>query len=172
MKFSEEHLDPFSMVYDALWVMIERNQKLKEYIPPGNRIKYGNETLPKEENVESDTPELTLLITGGTHELISSCSTTKFRKSYAWALSTGDLENARFHWMEFELMRCLVDWETTLAPLKWKDCPFVVNLIFTGAEIGTMMRELNKNVEGWAAMLSIDVEMEFQTRLLRLDPLP
>jgi hypothetical protein len=172
MKFPPEAQDPFSMVYNGLWTLVERNQMLKEHIPPMNRIKYGNETLPKEENTESDTPELTLLLTGGAHDLMSTCSTASFKKSYAWALATGDLENERFHWMEFELIRCLADWETTLCPLMWKNCPFVQNLIFTGAEIGTMMREFNKNVEGWACLLSLDVQMSFSLVNLRLPPLP
>jgi len=172
VKYAEEYLDPFSQVYDALWALVERNQRLKEHIPSGNRIKYTNETLPKEENVESDTPELTLILTGGAHDLITNCSLTKFTKSYAWALVSGDLENAKFHWLEFELMRSLVDWESTLTALRWQNCPYVQNLIFTGAEIGTLMRKLNRNVEGWSALLSVDVVMQFPTQLLRLPPLP
>jgi len=172
MQYPQEVIDPFTMVYDALWKLVERNKRLKDSIPFGNRIKYDPESLPKEENVESDTPELTLLTTGGVAELTSTCSTSSFKKSFAWALASGDLANAKFHWLEFELFRSLVDWETTLSPLEWGGCRFVQNVIFTGAEIGVLMRALNKNVEGWSALLSIDVQMSFPTQLLRLPPLP
>src|SRR5688572_7926526 len=112
-------LDPFSMVYNALWIMIDRNQKILEMIPKGNRIRFDEQNSQKPHKSSADTPELTLISSGGIWNEKNNSSQTSVTRNYIWAITTGDFRiNPLYNRLSWELFRSLTDWECILCPLE------------------------------------------------------
>ena len=105
---------PFSLVYDAFWTMIERNDVLMEYFPESNRIKW-NEYDSKKENIShGDLPEISILAAGITPGERNSNTTRSCIREYTIAITTGDSRIKDFDQIEFELYRSLIDYHCVL----------------------------------------------------------
>ena len=62
-------LDPFTLVYDALWELLDSSARLRELVKAGNRInlnRYDDRHPIKEEVSSADLPELIIIpVSGG-----------------------------------------------------------------------------------------------------------
>lgn len=161
--------DPFSLVYDGLWDMAERNPELISFFPVGNRIKYEEESDIKKNVSHADLPELSLLAGSSVVGDLNSNTGVSIKKTYIWALASGDLRlSPVFHKVSFELFRAMLDYESTLCPLLWEDCAFVTNCRVMTAEEGTEMNDLNRSIQGWSSLWNVEVEFHFQRSKLRI----
>jgi len=166
---SEPEYDPFSQVYNALWKLVERNQRLSRYIPAGNRIKYEEAFEQKTQISDADTPELALLSGGGTFGDRDTNTGRTCSRDYIWALTTGNLQlNKLFNPIQFELFRSLSDWQCVLCELQWCNCRFVHNLHIVSAEDGTLMADLNRNIPGWSSLWTVRIEFQFSFANLKI----
>lgn len=162
-------LDPFSMVYNALWDMVERNQAILDMIPIANRIKFDEQSSQKDQISDADTPELTLISGGGSFGGKNNSSQTSVLRRYVWGITTGDFRiNPVYNRLTFELFRCMTDWQCVLCNLTWCDCRFVSDFRLTESEEGTIMQDLDKGIPGWSALWSCEVDFLFTTKLLLL----
>jgi hypothetical protein len=164
--------DPFSMVYTALWEMMEARDAFKSLVLLKNRIKFDSETDrdPIKTNVATaDLPEV-MLLTNGINEinLYDSSSGSMVVRQYSWMISTGDYRLTEFLLpVEFELFRGMLDWQTKLTALQWCNREFVKRCNYVAASEGFSDPEANRNIEGWSSLWQCEVEMHFVTADLR-----
>lgn len=161
--------DPFSQVYEALWQLVERNEKLRTYLPLRNRIKYEEQTDPKFNISDADVPELSLMQENISFDIHCNSSQRGMTRTYIWGVASGDFRiNPVYNAMSFELYRCMIDWESTLCELIWEDCRFVQQLRLRSAEEGTFMSDKNRGILGWSAIWTCEVDFIFPTGKLRI----
>lgn len=162
-------LDPFSLVYNALWELVERNQKLKELLPAGNRVKFDDENPIKSEVTDADLPELMLLLAGGTPGQYDTRDYKSITRQYVWALETGDYRvNPIYNRITFELWRSMVDFECVLCALTWCNCNFVKDCRMVSVDENRANPEANRLIEGWVGLWACEVDMGFDKNILKI----
>lgn len=167
---SVEEKDPFSLVYDSLWEMALRSQVIRDFVRQGNRIKYDGPQAPKQVLSEGDLPELALISSGGSSNIMNSSSTSKVTRDYTWVLATGEYNiNAFYNKLSFALYRAMVGWDEVLCSLTWRDYNFVVQATTIDIDDGVMLKSVTRNINGWAALWGVTIDMHFSTEALRLD---
>lgn len=163
--------DPFSLVYNGLWRLVERNQDLHKHIPVGNRVNFSEELAYKEQVVQADLPELALLLAGGTAGSKDSDTGRSITKRFVWALTTGQYQvNPAYHRIAFELYRSMIDYECVMCPLSWCNCTFFQTLRLLDIEEGTLTDFLERNIEihGWSGLWGVEVDMLFPFTSLKI----
>jgi hypothetical protein len=162
--------NPFVMVWNGLWEMVERNPRLCDLIKPGNRTKFEERSDHKDAVSDADLPELALLMSGGLNDIMDSSSTSRVSRKYTWAIATGEFQiNPYYNSITWELYRSMIDWDIVLAKLQWPEgWHFVVRVNIINISEGTMMERQNRGIIGWAGMWQIDVQMHFNTESLRI----
>lgn len=160
--------DPFSLAYNGQWKLIERNYKLQELLPVGNRIKFDKPNPRKDEVSHGDLPELQLIPSGITGR--SKDSTSRIiRINYQWLLSTGSYKlHKDYNRILWELYRSLEDWECVLCSLSWCNCNFIERYNITSSEEGTAMQELNREIQGFACVITCEMQMVFSKANLKI----
>lgn len=155
-------LDPFSLTYNALWRLVERNVALRSMVKTGNRIKYTNQDRPKTEISHADTPELALTVGGARFNERNNTTSTGLTKIFTWGVVSGDeVINEVYHPIQWELYRSMMDWRCELCKLEWCNCKFVQDCQLLTAEEGKLFEDLNRDIQGWAALMNVEVQMTF-----------
>ncbi len=162
-------IDPFTLVYSTLWDLIENNDEITDLVHVGNRVKFDDARAPKESIVDADTPELQLRPESFITSIKATSSTTDIVKDYTLFISTGnwDLEE-HFNRMSWELIRACISWDTILTAIKWNDKAFVFRFELLDAQEGTSELDLERGLDGWAALWRIQVYMQFLTSDIRI----
>ena len=167
-------LNPFTMVWWALWKMVERSDKITDKVALLNRIKFDDDLNDKKSINDGDLPELVLLSGGGTSNIMNSSSTSQIIRKYTWVITTGEFNiNPYYNALCWELYRAMVDWDKVLCALVWpklSDPPwhFVTRTNVLSIDEGTEMDKENRLIQGWTGLWEMDVEMHFRTLDLRL----
>lgn len=159
-------LDPFNLVYDKLWSLVERNQELKSLVKVGNRIKFDNDVSTKSELSDADLPELALLV-GGCSTFPRNSTARGVTRNYIYSIATGDYKIQIYNKIAFELFRSIIDFECELCPLQWCNCAFVQNAKLIGAE-ETILDDSEKGISGWIGLWTCEVEMLFPLNTLTI----
>ena len=162
---------PFTILYNGLWRLVERNENLADAIKKGNRIKYENWTGFKDNISSADLPELSLIVEGGSINFQSTSSHSTIMRTYTWVLTYGGFQVTGYNNLLFELVKGLVDWDSVICGLLWQSEQFVTKAALASFEEGTLNVQNNRGIRGWSAMLQLEVEMNIPTALLRItDP--
>lgn len=163
---------PFEAVWLGLWEMVEAHSTLTDLVRGNNRIKFLDNLGPKKQISHGDLPELALLSSGGDLSLISTSTSSKITRTYVWMITTGDYNiNKIYNDLVWELFRAMLQWDTTLCALEWplnSDWHYVTDTRTYTLDEGTAQADQNRGIEGWAAMLYVDVDMHFRTSTLRI----
>lgn len=161
--------DPFSIVHDALWFMIERNPDIQSLVKDKNQIKFDKQSSKKDQINDADLPELVLLAGGANPGKYDNSSNTSITKGYIWAITTGDFRITEvYNKVAWELFRSMVDWSIVLCALTWNGDRFVNNFRLISADEGDMMESQNRGIRGWSAVWTCEVDMSFCTNNLRI----
>lgn len=165
-----QDVDPFSMVYTALWGLIKRNPRLETMIPISNRIDFTEQGSEKPNISDADTPELMLIQSDFSFiPKLTTRDQVGITRAYIWSLTTGDLRiNRTYNRVSFELLRSLVDYECVICPLQWCGHPFVNELRQISVQEGKAMHSVDKHIPGWSALWGIEVDFQFCRSILRL----
>ena len=164
--------DPISLVYDALWEMLESREALRSMIRLASRIRYtGRDRSPEKSVVNTaDLPELRLYPAGTIPHVQRTSNSSSLLKAFEVQVSTGDIRvDAALFPIEFEVLRAFTDWGTVLQALRWKSQPFVTHVAPTLVTEGSMIEDQERKVHGWACIWRCEVLMFFSTVLLRED---
>ena len=162
-------MNPFDLVYDALWRLALAGG-VDQLVSPGNRVRYDQaDADPLKREVSSvDLPELILVPETLNANIHSTSHTSMLRRNYSFLLSTGDMRLAKpggLHAVEWALFRGMHGWRTELTRLVWpagSDWHFVKNANVPDARSGLSDRERNRNILGWSAAWTCQVEMHFR----------
>lgn len=162
--------NPFTMVYDTLWEMVDTHPSLRVLMKEGNRIKFNTPSREplKDAVAVADLPELILTSDGLSAALYNTTSTSKVVRSYSWLLSTGDFRvNELLYQVEWYIFCAMLSWKEKLCALKWHDESFVKRADVTSVTNGQSNPELNRGIKGWSAIWKCEVEMHFRTSFLK-----
>ncbi len=160
-------INPFTMVYDALWELFEQYPDVDNIVRVGNRIKYNESRTgnPLPEHVmDADLPELVLASDGtGQVNLHQSSCTSSITRTFAWLISTGDFRlNARLLPLEWMIFVAMHDFQSVLSALKWDDESFVTRADLLESTNGLSDPDRNRKITGWSAVWRVEVEMHFR----------
>jgi hypothetical protein len=90
------------------------------------------------------------------------------QRTYQWLLSTGDFRiNMRLFPVQFALFSAMLDWETVLSTLTWRNKKFVLKCAYGTGHEGLSIPTLNRNIKGWSSIWACTVDMQFQSDDLR-----
>lgn len=159
-------LNPFSLVYSALWDLATRSPAVAALVREGNRIRFDDESNRgplKGTIAPADTPELALMVRSLSANLRATSSTSSCVRQYAWMVSTNDLRYTQLlSPLEWALFCAMDGWPTALGALRWADKAFVKRVQLSGGSTGLSDAEQNRGIRGWSAVWSVDVEMHFE----------
>lgn len=160
--------NPFTLVYDELWKMLEAHPQFNADVKEGNRIKYNwpDDRDPLKKTVmPGDLPEVVLMQTTVNANLYQSSSGSMCTRQYSILISTGDWRvNAFLSQVEWDVFTALMLWKERLGALQWRSKTFVKRANIVGASSGASDPERNRNIKGWSAVWTVEVEMHFTSQ--------
>lgn len=160
--------NPFVLVYDALWDLVEASALVQELVRTGNMIKM-NRVRPgspmKDQVGESDLPELMLLQGSSEGNWSDTSSTSRINRQYEWGIATGDFAlTQRLAPVEWAIFAAMVNWRTVLTALRWPadaEDGFVKVVRLIQAQAGVSDAAANRGIAGWSGIWTIEVQMHF-----------
>lgn len=160
--------NPFTLVYDALWAMLEAHPQFVVDVKEGNRIKYNSseDRDPlKQEILDADLPEVVLVQTSVSANLYQSSSGSMCLRQYSILVSTGDFRYNKFlAQVEWDIFTAMMLWKERLGSLQWKNKAFVKRSNILSATSGASDSERNRGIKGWSAIWTVEVEMHFTSQ--------
>lgn len=158
--------DPFTLVFDSLWSLLENWTPFTNLVPVGNRIKYTSGTRDPEKELMStaDTPEVRIIPTSSLTHLHRTTNSTSVLQRLEIQTSSGDqrLEEKHFP-VKWEVIRALTNWRSEVEALVWNSKKFVKNVKGHEALEGVSEFDINRGIKGWSAIWSCEIEMFFTT---------
>ncbi len=149
--------------------MLEDSSDFTRRVKGGNRIKYvGNAKRDpeKKEVANNDMPETRLVPLGFEPHLQRTSNSSWATMRYAIEVRSGEknLNVAHFPLL-WSVYRAMAPWRTRLRALLLNSNPFVVQARFVGDTVEDMERggEVSRGVEGWFAIWTVEVQMQFPT---------
>ena len=159
--------NPFLLVQQTLWALLNANAAFVALVPTGRQIDYspeaddtGADQSPDKEGMTTrDFPQVRIVATGGSGTTESS-NTTFIREDFAVQIDSGT--HLMEHGMEvkWEVLRALSDWKTTMEALKWNSKAFVDDCSLLQAR--TKLDNV-KGFMGWTTLWSGSIAMSFTT---------
>jgi hypothetical protein len=160
--------DPYTLVHDALWGILEANQGFAALVKPGNRIKFTNRGRDpdKQQAGADDFPEVRIIIRSSAPGEKASSSSCFDRQTFEIQVSSGDqrFDAAYFpvKWSVFRAMNAARrDLLALIDGLTWNGRSFVLNIRPTGVSEGVSDSDQNRGIKGWYGAWACDVEMQF-----------
>lgn len=163
--------DPFTIVYDALWRMLERNKYILDNVKLDNRTKFDEAQDQLPGNTEADLPHISLLCSGGSYGGKDNRDMSTITRNYEWLIQTGDFRlSPLYNPLMFQIYRSLVDWECILCNLMWCDCTFVNGFRMTEHAEGRLFQDEDDDepTPGWTSLWTCQVDFSFPKKLLKL----
>ena len=162
--------NPFTLVFDALWKLLENSPNFIADVKVSNRIhvNLANLSNPLKTQInDADLPEVILVSNGADDiNLFNTSATSKIVKTYSFLLSTGDIRvNNYLHQVEWDIFCAMTGWVNILGGLTWPvndtNHHFVKKCNLTNVTEGLADNERNRDIKGWSAIWSCMVEMWF-----------
>ena len=156
--------DPFSLVYDTLWDMLEEDARF-DIVKDGNKLKFNcNDREPvKTQMSTEDYPEVALMAENITGNLCNTSSTSRIVRNYSWVISAGDYRYSEIFPIEWAIFTGMLAWRYRLSVLKFGEVNFVTNCNLIDSNFQQVENQRRRGIAGWVAVWSIFVEMHFAT---------
>lgn len=165
-----ETKDPFTLVYDALWELLEAHEGFTDLVRLRNRVKFsGADRSPIKETISpADVPEVRLVCVGGTPHIQRTSGSSSCTKVFEVQLASGDqrYDESLFP-VEWEIYKALSKWQITLQGLLWRGKPFVKLVRPVGSSIGVSVLDMSRGIGGWTSVWAVEAEMWFTTAELQ-----
>lgn len=118
-------LDPFTLVYDALWELLETHAEFHDAVRLNNRIKfssYGPMDPFKHEVATADLPEVRLTCVGGTPHLQRTSGSSSCVRRFEVQILVNDLRyTEELFPLEWEVYRAMSKWYDVVSSLTWPE---------------------------------------------------
>lgn len=156
--------NPFELVYDAIWGLVDNHKGLSDLIRFENRVNFNNprnRDPVKTQVAARDLPELRLIATGATYATETTSCSTKVTQQFQWGIATGDKRFEQVFQVNWELLRAMMKWRETLQALLWNNKRFVFHVSPIEHSVGVTDVDLNRGIKGWSALWTGEVQMFF-----------
>lgn len=164
--------NPFSLVYAALWDMVDSNVHISHIIQDGNKIRLDSQSenpLKKTVASNADFPELMLFPASMNVIPYASSNMTRLERNYNWMISTGEQRIFDVSSIEWQLLIAHIDCENILRQLEFNRRKFVYNVALNTATHG-MGDPLERriSIEGWTCIFAVTVHFQFERASLKV----
>jgi hypothetical protein len=160
-------MDPFSLVYSALWDLALASDRLLELVKPGNRLRFDQTTRDpfKDQIQDADMPELSLFPLGtASMNLHSTSCSSQIKRAFAWMLATGDVRvSYRSLPVQWALMCAMSNYKSVLTPLEWQGQRFVKKVEVVQVTETLLDTTQNRNIRGWSSIMNVEIDFIFST---------
>lgn len=159
--------NPFLLVHQALWTLLNANTAFVTLVPTGRQINYSPEAdatsadlhPEKEGMAPKDFPQVRIISTGG-KSLGESSNATFVREDFAVQIDTGTQLFEHGMEVKWEVVRALSNWATTMEALTWNSKSFVddCSLLDTRSKM-----DKTKGFMGWRTLWAGSLLLHFTT---------
>lgn len=157
--------NPFTIVHDALWAMLESSSEFTDLVPVGNRIKFsGDNSDPlKSQAITTDYPEVRIVPAGGMAHIYRTSNSSSFNQSFAVQILSGDQRVDFLHFpLQWIVYRVFAKELLTLLALTFNSESFVKNIKPASVQSAYPSAE-GQQIKGWVGIWACEVEMWFST---------
>ena len=154
-------MNPFNMVLNRLWEILEANPVIAEKIRPGNRIKFLDELGLKGSVSHGDLPEIVLVPDTFSQSSMGTSGTGELTANFRFFIATGTKNVEEVFALQWELFRALNTFmaEARRFEFNGNRC---VTLIKMGSGVQSLTEhDRNRNITGWSASWGFSVDMSF-----------
>lgn len=159
--------NPFSMIHDAIWELLERRTEFSDLVRHGNRIKYTSDTNrdpEKREVASADVPEVRILPTAWQPHLQRTSNSSTGWIEFSIQLASGDWRANKFILpVMWAVWRAMSNWKSVIGNKTWNNEGFVIHLRPNDAAVGVSDINLDRGINGWSTIWSCRVELVFAT---------
>ena len=167
--------DPFTLVYDGLWDLLEASSSFTALVAEKNRIKFtttdGLIRRPDKDSLtESDIPEV--MIYPGPMRFADhrDSSGQSINRIYSVLVTSGERildagGSGKFFPVQWEIARALINFDDIL-DLTYEATKFVHKIEQLPTVEGMDDSTLNRDLKGWSAVWQADVQMWFTNTIL------
>lgn len=157
--------DPYTLVHDGLWAVLEANTDFTTLVPELNRIKFSgtNRSPIKDKIATADTPDVRISMRVLTIREGGASNGEFDRVQFNIELATGDQRlTARAFPIVWAIRQALFAGDATLAAIEfnsktnWISCAQPGNVDF-----GIANDAENRGIVGWAAIASVEIQLFF-----------
>lgn len=159
-------VDPFSILYDALWTLLEANSGLTALVKVGNRVKYASwfHNPLKDIFSDADLPQVAIVPVGTLFNLNNTSSSTFVTARFDARLIVGDQrldQVGGLFAVKWEMLKAMRLWTVHIKNLQWNSKNYIVDLHTEDAPDEPFIEE--KGIKGWVSFLRFKVRMVFTT---------
>ncbi len=159
--------NPFLLVHQTLWTLLNANAAFVSLVPEGRQIDYSPEAddtsegqnPDKEAMTTKDFPQVRIVTIGGTGPTESS-NTTFLRRDFAVQIDSGTRLFEHGMEVEWEVLRALSNWTTSMTALLWNSKSFVDDCSLLQSRD---KMESVKGFVGWTTLWAGSIAMHFTT---------
>jgi len=165
--------DPFTFAVDAIWDVLDNHTAFAALVKEKNRIRLDAGFKPfKETLMEASVPEVAILLAGKRFEE-NPCSGISIVQTLHVTVTSG-LRNTSLvlptQWRIIQAIYVAINTAATgLMSLPYESENIIKQVMFLPIEEGLTYNELNRTLEGWAAILPLEVKLFLSNSLLGLE---
>lgn len=161
--------DPFTKVFNALWELLEEGELFSKVVNKKNTVKYlGSDRDPEKETVsDADFPEIRMFISELTPHVQATSHHSNCMMTVELAIATSEktMDSSLFP-LVWDVYRQMAGWFAKLDALTWGGQKYCKLNKPTGISTGQAESELQRGIQGWSAIWTIEVYMWFNTSIL------
>ena len=164
--------NPFTLVYNALWELLECNEHFKKLVRAGNMIRFAGKeadnaiakVILKTANANADVPEVRILPRGTVPHIQRTSTSSFLTTKLEIQISSGSykLDEVLFP-VQWAVYRAMSTWQNVVMQLKWKDRNFVHLVRPLSSNDMAMDVDVMRGIPGWTALWSCEITMDFKT---------
>jgi len=160
--------DPFTLVYNALWDLLEDDKTLKSMVRLGNRIRLtGDDRNPiKEKYATEDLPEIIVFprrILPNTHKGSNFCF---IEEELSVEVRTGNVNLVDLYPLKWAVYRASTRWKTFLSSLKWRNLSFVLDVDLISSDDASLTEATTRRLTGWSTLWVFRTRMKFPKNII------
>lgn len=162
--------DPLTMVYDALWNLLEDFPPFTDQVAPGNRIRLNCKLRDPIKDVlrKADLPEVLIFPAGGLTNIHANSSESRLERTYQVLLTTGDKRVNELHFpLQWHIIQAVAAWPARMGGMTWRGQPFLIDVNLPDTTEGMSDPDQNRNIPGWSSVITIATVLNFNTNQLR-----
>ena len=150
--------NPFTLIYEALWDLLESDTDFTDNVRPANRIKFTSSSRdPRKKALQdADAPYVEIAPSDGNIEFYSTSEAHVFEMQYDIRVFTGDLRvNKKLYPLVWIIIKALSNANDTL------DLDYVQSVRVSSLDVMEFDKDLNRGTSGWGFAIKVLVKCYF-----------
>lgn len=159
--------NPFTLIHDKIWEVLEADAQFAALVKVGNRVKYNSSTDAdpiKQSVVTDDMPEVAVTFNGNIANIHETSSSSKFIITFQLIINTGDFRaNEKLLAILWVIYKNIITWRTQFATLEFSGERFLKRVDCKTVAAGQSDPNRNRSIKGWTAVCDLEFEVHLTT---------